>query len=42
LSGATARGPTARLVFDDLHDTGICSLKYLYELGTNLDARWRT
>jgi DUF971 family protein len=41
LSGATARGPTARLVFDDLHDTGICSLKYLYELGTNLDARWQ-
>jgi DUF971 family protein len=30
-----------RLVFDDLHDTGIYSWKYLYELGTNLDARWQ-
>jgi len=30
-----------RLVFDDLHDTGIYSWKYLYELGANLDARWQ-
>jgi DUF971 family protein len=30
-----------RLVFDDLHDTGIYSWKYLYELGRNQDARWQ-
>jgi DUF971 family protein len=30
-----------RLVFDDLHDTGIYSWKYLYKLGRNLDARWQ-
>lgn len=30
-----------RLVFDDLHDTGIYSWKYLYELGANLEARWQ-
>ena len=30
-----------RLIFDDLHDTGIYSWKYLYELGRNRDARWQ-
>ena len=30
-----------RLVFDDLHDTGIYSWKYLYELGRNREARWQ-
>ena len=30
-----------RLVFDDLHDTGIFSWEYLYELGLEKDAKWR-
>jgi DUF971 family protein len=30
-----------RLIFDDLHDTGIYSWKYLYELGRNIEARWQ-
>jgi DUF971 family protein len=30
-----------RLVFDDLHDTGIYSWEYLHELGRQQDARWR-
>ncbi len=29
-----------RLTFDDLHDTGIYSWSYLYELGATQDARW--
>jgi DUF971 family protein len=29
-----------RLVFDDLHDTGIFSWSYLYELGVEQDRRW--
>jgi DUF971 family protein len=29
-----------RLVFDDLHDTGIYSWDYLLELGRDRDARW--
>jgi len=29
-----------RLVFDDLHDTGIYSWDYLHELGRELDRRW--
>lgn len=29
-----------RLVFDDLHDTGIYSWEYLYELGLNQDKVW--
>jgi len=29
-----------RLVFDDLHDTGIYSWRYLYELGRDRAARW--
>ena len=29
-----------RIKFDDLHDTGIFSWKYLYELGTEQDQRW--
>lgn len=29
-----------RLTFDDLHDTGIFSWTYLYELGTEKEARW--
>ena len=29
-----------RLTFDDLHDTGIFSWQYLYELGVNSEAIW--
>jgi DUF971 family protein len=29
-----------RLVFDDLHDTGIYSWTYLYELGQEQEKRW--
>ena len=30
-----------RLIFDDLHDTGIYSWDYLYELGHTQDTVWR-
>lgn len=30
-----------RLLFDDGHDTGLFTWKYLYELGSERDARWR-
>jgi DUF971 family protein len=30
-----------RLVFDDMHSTGIYSWRYLYELGSEYEARWR-
>ena len=30
-----------RIVFDDLHDTGIYSWDYLYQLGREYDRRWR-
>lgn len=29
-----------RLVFDDMHDTGIYSWRYLHELGREQDKRW--
>ncbi|MBP2300115.1 gamma-butyrobetaine hydroxylase-like domain-containing protein [Azospirillum picis] len=29
-----------RIVFDDLHDSGIYSWKYLYEIGTDQDRLW--
>ncbi len=29
-----------RLVFDDLHDTGIYSWDYLHDLGREQDRRW--
>lgn len=29
-----------KLVFDDNHDSGLYSWEYLYELGTNYDAKW--
>jgi DUF971 family protein len=29
-----------RLIFDDLHDTGIYSWDYLHELGAQQDKRW--
>ena len=29
-----------RIVFDDLHDTGIFSWRYLYQLGTEYETRW--
>ncbi|MBW4052332.1 MAG: DUF971 domain-containing protein [Proteobacteria bacterium] len=29
-----------KLVFDDGHDTGLYTWKYLYELGRDRDARW--
>ncbi len=31
-----------RIRFDDLHDTGIFSWQYFYDLGRNQDAIWRT
>ena len=31
-----------RLIFDDLHDTGIYSWDYLYQLGVEQPQRWRT
>ena len=30
-----------RLTFDDLHDTGIYSWSYLYQLGVERERRWR-
>jgi DUF971 family protein len=30
-----------RLVFDDGHETGLYTWKYLHELGTQQDLRWR-
>ncbi len=30
-----------RLIFDDLHDTGIYSWRYFHELGREYDVRWR-
>ena len=29
-----------RIVFDDLHDTGIFSWRYLYQLGSEYEDRW--
>ena len=29
-----------RITFDDMHDTGIFSWQYLYELGVNKDRAW--
>lgn len=31
-----------RLIFDDLHDTGIYSWRTLHELGTEYETRWAT
>ncbi len=31
-----------RILFDDLHDTGIYSWSYLYQLGAEYEGRWRT
>jgi DUF971 family protein len=30
-----------RIVFDDLHDTGIFSWDYLYQLGADMERYWR-
>ncbi|HTV45395.1 MAG TPA: DUF971 domain-containing protein [Stellaceae bacterium] len=30
-----------RIIFDDLHDTGIYSWSYLYQLGVEHEQRWR-
>ncbi len=30
-----------RISFDDLHDTGIYTWSYLYDMGANLEAVWR-
>lgn len=30
-----------RITFDDLHDTGIFSWSYLYQLGVEYEQRWR-
>jgi DUF971 family protein len=30
-----------RIIFDDLHDTGIYSWAYLYQLGAERERRWR-
>ena len=43
--GITAINPVGnyalQLVFDDGHDTGLYSWRYLYELCTEQDARWQ-
>ena len=31
-----------KLIFDDGHDTGLFTWKYLYELGSEQEARWQT
>ena len=31
-----------RIIFDDLHDTGIYSWRYLHELGRDFQTRWDT
>ena len=31
-----------RLIFDDGHNTGLYTWKYLYELGDDYDARWQS
>ena len=31
-----------RLMFDDLHDTGIYSWDYLHDLGVRLDTNWKS
>ncbi len=31
---------TARITFDDFHDTGIFTWDYLHELGHDKDERW--
>ncbi len=31
-----------RISFDDLHDTGIYTWSYLYDMGANLEAAWKT
>ena len=36
-----ARNYAVRLVFDDLHSTGIFSWDYLSELGRNRERKWR-
>lgn len=30
-----------KLIFDDQHDSGLYSWEYLYELGSNYEARWQ-
>jgi DUF971 family protein len=43
--GITAIKPVGnyalQLVFDDGHDTGLYSWRYLYDLCQNLEARWQ-
>ncbi len=43
--GITAIEPVGRyavrILFDDLHDSGLFSWEYLYELGETQDERWR-
>lgn len=42
IAGIESVGNYAILIrFDDGHDTGIFSWRYLYELGTKQDAMWR-
>jgi DUF971 family protein len=42
ITGIEAVGNYAiRINFDDLHDTGIYSWKYLYRLGAEHETRWR-
>ena len=31
-----------RIIFDDMHDTGLYSWDYLLDLGRNRDSRWET
>lgn len=30
-----------RIIFDDMHDTGIFTWQYLYQLGEEFDSRWK-
>ena len=41
LAVETVGNYAVRLKFDDLHDTGIYSWSYLYQLGVEHDQRWR-
>ena len=42
ITGIEPQGNYAvKLIFDDKHDTGIYTWDYLYELGSNYEAKWQ-
>ena len=42
ITGIEPQGNYAvKLIFDDKHDTGIYTWDYLYELGSDYEAKWR-